>query len=138
MTFNAPAIVVDHCLLYVRRVIVTGAFFAESAAVVDNKLDVRGGVLSSFRVGPDRLVKVDLVVLTQAQASDKDVRLNVELVKPSGEIQIVEAAIPDITLKGDNGFAFFPLGLTAETDGRYVLVVTCGGSSVSLTLNVTS
>jgi len=131
-------VVVVHRLLYVRRVIVTGAFLAESAAVVDNKLDVKGGVLSSYRVGPDRIAKLNLVVLTQAQAFDKDVRLNIEVVKPSGEIQAVQAAIPDVTLKGENGFAFFPVGLIAETDGRYVLVVTCGGSSVSITLKVTS
>jgi hypothetical protein len=131
-------VVVVHCLLYVLRVIVTGAFLAESAAVVDSKLDVRGGVLSSYQVGPDRLAKVALVVLTQAQAFDKDVRVNIEVVKPSGEIQTVQAAIPKVTLEAENGFAFFPIGIVAETDGRYVLVVTCGGSSVSLTLKVRS
>ena len=30
---------------------ITGAFLAEAASVVDNKLAVSGGVLSGFRVG---------------------------------------------------------------------------------------
>lgn len=118
--------------------IITGAFLAEAAAVVDNKLDVRGGVLSSYRVGQDRMANVTLVVLTQAEAGDQDVRLNIETVRPDGDLQAAQVVIPDVALKGQNGFAIFPLAIKAEADGRYVLILTCGGSSVSLMLSVFS
>jgi hypothetical protein len=32
--------------------VITGAFLAEAVSVVDNKLNVSGGVLSRFTVGP--------------------------------------------------------------------------------------
>jgi hypothetical protein len=117
---------------------ITGAFLAEAAAAEDNKLNVRGGVLSSYRVGHDRIVNVTLVVLTQAEAGDSDVKLNIENVNPNGELQVVQAAIPDAALKSQNGFAIFPLTIKAEANGRYVLILTCGGSSTSLLLTVCS
>lgn len=118
--------------------IVTGAFLAEAAATVDNKLNVRGGVLDSCRVGPDRVAKVTLVVLTQAEAGDKAPKLNIEIVKPSGDSQTVEIDIPKATLGGEIGFAFFPIGIPVETDGRYLLSVTSRGGFVSLPLRVQS
>ena len=128
-----------HCLLYVRWVIVTGAFLAEAAAAVDNKLNVQGGVLASCLVRPDRIARVTLVVLTQAEAGDKAAKLNIKLVKPSGDSQALQIDIPEATLGGENGFASFPIGIPAETDGRYVLVVSgSGGGSVSLPLRVAS
>ena len=42
--------------------VIIGAFVAEAAAVVDNKLSVSGGVLSGFMVGPDRQGRFVLVV----------------------------------------------------------------------------
>lgn len=36
---------------------VTWAFLAESAATVDNKLNVSGGVLSRYTVGPERVAR---------------------------------------------------------------------------------
>ena len=124
------------CLLYIRWVILTGAFLAEAAAAVDNKLDVRGGVLAACEVGPDHIAKVTLVVLTRAEAGDKAAKLNIEVVKPSGDSESVELDIPGATLGGENGFAFFPIGIQAETYGRYVLEVTSGGGSVSLPLRL--
>ncbi|BBX62864.1 hypothetical protein MSAS_20380 [Mycobacterium saskatchewanense] len=38
--------------------IVTGALLAEAASVVDNKLNVTGGVVSRFVIGPDRVARL--------------------------------------------------------------------------------
>jgi len=145
--------IVLHCLLYVRWVRVTGAFLAEAAEVVDNKLNVQGGVLASCPVGPDRIANVTLVVLTQAEAGTtraalfggssvttppggKPPKLNIELLKPSGHYQALQIDIPEAALGGDNGFAYFPMVIPAETDGRYMLIVSSGGPSVCLSLRV--
>ena len=128
---------VAYCLLYVQGMIVTGAFLAEAAAVEDNKLNVRGGVLASCQVGPDRIARVTVVVLTQPEADDKAPKLKIEILKPSGDSHSsLSGDIPEATLGGENGFALFPCEIHAETYGRYVLVVTSGGSSVSLPLRV--
>src|SRR3954452_22722431 len=44
----------------------TGAFLAEWADVVDNKLQVSGGVLSAFTTSADRAVNIVVVLLTHA------------------------------------------------------------------------
>jgi len=117
-------------------VIITGAFLAEAASSEHNKLNVRGGVLSSYQVGPDRIANVTLVVLTQAEAGDKAVRLNIEAIKPNGDTQVLQVAIPEVSMKSQNGFAFFPMAIGAETNGRYALILTCGSSTHSLNLTV--
>jgi hypothetical protein len=48
---------------------VRGAFLAEAAATVDNKLNVQGGVLSKYTVGPDRLARFVLAALTRPVAA---------------------------------------------------------------------
>ena len=62
---------------------ITGAFLAESASVVNNKLSVSGGVLSGFKVGPDRQVKFMLVVLTQSETDSPVRRVDVEIMPPT-------------------------------------------------------
>ena len=64
----------------------TGAFLAEAAATVDNKLNVQGGVLSRYTVGPDRWAQFMLVVLTRADGEDSDARrVTVEIRPPTLE-----------------------------------------------------
>ena len=123
--------------MYIKWVILIGAFLAEAAAVVNNGLNVRGGVLASYQVGPDRIARVTVVVLTQPEAGDKAPKLKIEIVKPSGDsLSSLIGDIPKATLGGDNGFAFFPCEIHAETNGRYLVVVTSGSSSISLPLRV--
>jgi hypothetical protein len=119
-------------------VIVTGAFLAEAAAVVDNKLDVRGGVLSRFVVGPDRFASFLLVVLTQSDADDDD-RLDVEIWPPTGHepLRVAFEMPPEATV-GEIGFAFFPVSVAMPVDGRWVIVVAGGPGVISLPLIVTS
>jgi hypothetical protein len=122
-------------------VIVTGALLADRATSIDNKLHVWGGVLDRCEVGPDRIARFVLVVLTQTEAADRrsDARqpkLDVEIIRPSGESQTLRLEIPKATLRGENGFATFYLGIPAPTDGRYVLLVTVGSHNISLPFTV--
>ena|GEM_PF-1061849 len=126
--------------------IITGAFLAEAAATVDNKLNVQGGVLSRYTVGPDRRAQFVLVVLTRADRADgedsdarEDARVVVEIRPPTldepleTEFQVPAAAIGEFP-----GFAFFDLTVNLPSDGRWVIVVNGGTDVVSLPLQVSS
>ncbi len=118
---------------------ITGAFLAESASVVNNKLSVAGGVLSGFEVGPDRQVKFKLVLLTQSETDSPVREVDVEIMPPTdAEPLIIEYELPDAAAGGEIGFAFFDVEVRLPTDGRWVFVVTCGAGVTSLPLNVTS
>jgi hypothetical protein len=117
--------------------VITGAFLAEAASVVDNKLAVSGGVLSGFRVGPDRVAEFVLVVLTQAE-TDSPVRVvEVEIRPPTDEEPLnIEFELPDAVASGEIGFAFFNIEVFLPTNGRWVLVVSGGPGLISLPLEV--
>ncbi|KZS69689.1 hypothetical protein A4G29_12490 [Mycobacterium kansasii] len=114
--------------------ILTGAFLADAAAVVDNKLNVQGGVLSRFAVGPDRLARVVLVVLTQSEPGSSDDRqLNIEARPPADAEAIrLQFEVPEAAVAEFPGFAFFEIQLRLPVDGRWVLVVTAETGAISL------
>lgn len=115
--------------------VITGAFLAESAWVADNKLNVSGGVLSRFAVGPDRSARLVLVVLTQSEASDSDHRVDLEIRPPDDEEpQHMQLAVPDSALGQFPGFAFFEVEVSLPVDGRWVFLVTgsVGANSIPL------
>ncbi len=118
--------------------ILTGAFLAEQAATIDNKLNVAGGVLSKFTVGPDRSASFVLVVLTRADAeSSDDRRVEVELIPPTGEAPMVRRfEVPEASIGEFPGFAFFGIEAILPVDGRWVLVVTGGNEAITLPLLV--
>ncbi|OQZ89979.1 hypothetical protein BST11_14790 [Mycobacterium alsense] len=117
--------------------IVTGAFLAEAASVVDNKLCVTGGVLSRFVVGPDREARFLLVVLTQSESDDSGARVRVEIWPPTGEEPLRLAyEMPGQAMVGEIGFAYFPVEVTLPVDGRWVIVVAGGPGVISLPLVV--
>jgi hypothetical protein len=118
--------------------VITGAFLAEAASVVDNKLAVSGGVLSGFIVGPDRLAQFVLVVLTQSE-TDSPVRVvEVEIRPPTDdEALTIEFELPEAAAGGEMGFAFFNIEVTLPSNGRWVFVVTGGPGLISLPLEVT-
>lgn len=126
--------------MYARPVKITGAFLAESAAVVDGMLDVRGGAFSHFVADPDRVARLNLVILVRFDAGDNARRLRVELVAPSGESQALQVEMPtDVSYDEEEvGFAYWPLWIPVETDGRYEFVVTADEGMVSLPLMVRS
>jgi hypothetical protein len=118
---------------------VTGAFLAEAAATVDNKLNVQGGVLSKFTVGPDRFARLVLVVLTQANEDDSDRRVDVEIRPPTPDAPVYKwFEAPEAALGDFPGFAFFELDVRLPFDGRWVIDVTSNGAGVSLPLVVST
>ncbi len=115
----------------------TGAFLAEAAATVDNKLNVQGGVLSKFTVGPDRVARFVLVVLTVHDNEDSERRIDVEMKPPTLDAtQHASFEAPAAAVGEFPGFAFFPIETRLPFDGRWVIDVTCGDSGVSLPLVV--
>ena len=113
--------------------ILTGAFLADTAAVVDNKLNVSGGVLSRFGLGPDRSARFVLVVLTQAEPDDTDRQLKIEMRPPTEDDPInLEFEVPEASVAEFPGFAFFELQLRLPSDGRWVMVVSGSTGSISL------
>lgn len=118
---------------------ITGAFIAESASVVDNKLNVTGGVLSRFMVDADRQAVLLLVVLTQAETDNPERLVNVEIRPPTDDESLsLEFELPEAAAGGEIGFAFFRIEVTLPVDGRWVIVVTGGAGVISLPLMVTS
>ncbi|OSC41404.1 hypothetical protein [Mycobacterium decipiens] len=113
--------------------ILTGAFLADAAAAVDNKLNVQGGVLSRFAVGPDRLARFVLVVLTQAEPGSSDRDITVEMRPPTDDEPIrLNFEVPEAAVAEFPGFAFFEIQLRLPVNGRWVLVVTGGTGAISL------
>ncbi len=117
---------------------ITGAFIAESASVVNNKLDVSGGVLSKFMVGSDRSAEFVLVVLTQAETDNPDRQIKVEILPPDGkEARRMTFELPEAAAGGEIGFAYYGIEIGLPVDGRWVIVVTGGAGAISLPLLVT-
>ena len=117
---------------------ITGAFLAESASVVDSKLRVSGGVLSGFMVAPDRQVKFVLVLLTQAETDSPERLVEVEIMPPTDDEPLkIEYELPEAAAGGEIGFAFFNLEVRLPVNGRWVFVVTGGIGTFSLPLEVT-
>ena len=116
---------------------ITGAFLAEAASVVDSKLNVTGGVLSRYAVGPDREANFVLVVLTQAATDSPIRRVEVEIRPPTNDDPlVVEYELPAASAGGEIGFAFFIIAVKLPVDGRWVFLVTGGAGTFSLPLLV--
>ena len=116
---------------------ITGVFLAESASVVDNKLNVSGGVLSRFVVGPEREARFVLVVLTQAETDSPVRRVEVEIMPPTDdESLVIGYELPEAAVGGEIGFAFFGVEVRLPVNGRWVFMVTGGTGTFSLPLMV--
>jgi hypothetical protein len=120
-------------------VILTGAFLAEQAATVDNKLNVSGGVLSKFTVGPERQARFLLVVLTESDPDSLDRRVDVEIRPPTIEDSLYRRyEVPEASVGEFPGFAFFEIDVNLPFDGRWIIVVSGGSGAISLPLEVNS
>lgn len=116
---------------------VTGAFLAEAAATVDNKLQVSGGVLSKYTVGPDRSARFVLVVLTRSDADESDRGVDVEIKPPTLDDPLHRSfEVPEASVGEFPGFAFFAIDVMLPFDGRWAIEVTGGGETISLPLVV--
>ncbi len=120
--------------------IVAGAFLAEAAAAVDNKLHVWGGVISHCALGPERIVQLVLVALTQAETDNTDRQIDVDIRPPNDEETLhLSLEVPEPTANNEIGFSYWPLPLHLPFDGRWVFVLTAaGGEAVSFPLIVSA
>lgn len=116
---------------------ISGAFLAEKVEAVDNKLNVKGGVISNFKVGRDRTAQFDLVVLTQGDTGGADRLLVVEVSPPDGgEPLHMHRELPTNLTNADVGFACFQFRLTLNLNGRWIISMSGGAGSISLPLTV--
>lgn len=128
---------------------IMGAFLAEHAEIVEQKLNVTGGVLDW--IGAPRAGQADewgnpivatyfLVTLMQAGPDDhqKPYRMRTEAAHADGTRRILaEATIAVDAHTGENRFFVTRFGISAEASGRNVLVQTIdGGGSVALGVEV--
>ena len=114
---------------------VTWAFLAESAASVNNKLNVSGGVLSGYEVGPERLARFVLVLMTEADSDDPDRRVNVEFRPPTFDEPVrQEFEIPETAIGKFPGFAFFNIEVELPVDGRWLILVSGSSGTISIPL----
>ena len=119
---------------------ISGAFLAEKVDAVNNKLNVTGGVISNYKVGPDRVAQFHIVVLTQgdAESSAGADRLVVIEVSPpkGGEPLHMHRELPANLANADVGFACFKFRLTLNLNGRWVVAMSGPAGAVSLPLTV--
>jgi hypothetical protein len=117
--------------------VIVGAFLAETASAVNNKLTVSGGVLSRFAVDDDRSAQFLLVVLTQAETLSPVRHVEVEIRPPTDDQSLVlKYELPEAAVAAEVGFAIFPIDVSLPVDGRWVIVVTGGAGVISLPLMV--
>jgi hypothetical protein len=120
---------------------ISGAFLAEKVEAVDNKLNVKGGVIANFKVGRDRAAQFDIVVLTQggdAEDTGSSDRLIVIEVSPpdGGEPLHMHRELPTNLTNTAVGFACFQFQLTLNLNGRWLITMRGGAGEVSLPLTV--
>jgi hypothetical protein len=119
---------------------ISGAFLAEKVEAVNNKMNVKGGVISNYRVGRDRVAKFDIVVLTQGDAEDTggtDRLVVIEVVPPNGgEPLHMHRELPMNLTNADVGFACFQFQLTFNLNGRWLIKMSGAAGDISLPLTV--
>jgi len=119
---------------------ISGAFLAEKVEVMNNKLNVKGGVISNYNVGRDRAAHFNIVVLTQGDTEDTDEidRLVViEVVPPNGgEPLHMHRELPMNLRNADVGFVCFQFRLTLNLNGRWVVKMSGAAGEVALPLTV--
>jgi hypothetical protein len=122
------------------RMRISGAFLAEKVEAVDNKLNVKGGVISNFRVGRDRVAQFDIVVLTQGDGEDagsSDRLVVIEVSPPNGgEPLHMHRELPTNLTNADVGFACWQFRLTLNLNGRWIIAMKGPAGTVSLPLTV--
>jgi hypothetical protein len=127
-------------LRILERMRISGAFLAEKVEAVDNKLNVKGGVIANFRVGRDRVAQFDIVVLTQRDDGDtgsSDRLVVIEVTPPDGgEPLHMHRELPTNLVNADVGFACWQFRLTLNLNGRWIIAMDGPAGAVSLPLTV--
>jgi hypothetical protein len=128
---------------------ITGGFLAAHAEIVDQKLNVTGGVLDWIGVpqigqkdtaGNPLVAVYYLITLMQAGPDDhqKPYRMTTEVVEVDGSSRVlVDATIAVDAHSGENRFWVTPFGMAGSTSGRRVVVQTIdGGGSIAIPVEV--
>jgi hypothetical protein len=116
---------------------ISGAFLAEKTEAVDDKLNVQGGVICKYKVGPDRVAKFDLVVVTQGDTGGADRLVVIEISPPNGGQPIhMHRQLPANLTTADVGFVCFQFRLNLNSNGRWTVGMTGEAGEVSLPLIV--
>lgn len=116
---------------------ISGAFLAEKVEAVNNKLNVQGGVISNYKVGPDRVAQFDIVVLTQGDTGGADRLVVIEVTPPhGGEPLHMHRELPANLTDAAVGFACFQFRLTLNLNGRWLINMTGAAGDISLPLTV--
>jgi hypothetical protein len=116
---------------------ISGAFLAEKTEAFDNKLNVQGGVISKYKVGPDRVAQFDIAVLTQGDTGGADRLVVIEVSPPNGGQPIhMHRELPANLTNAEAGFACFQLRLTLNVNGRWTVAMKGAAGEVSLPLTV--
>lgn len=131
--------------------IISGAFLAEAAAVENNKLQVQGGVITEYLVGPDRVAQFVIVVLTHGEphtrsgggrhavAAAVDRFVQIEVRPPGGrDAPHLDLEVPEDLVDSEVGCAFFPIDLQVPVDGRYEILLDGCGATMLFPLTVHS
>jgi hypothetical protein len=118
---------------------ITGAFLADYAEIVDQKLNVKGGILDfifcpkSGQVndqGEKLLAVIYIVTLMQATPDDhqKPYRLKTEIVDPTGNVALfADGEVSVDAHSGENRFWVTKIGLAAPHGGRITFLQSIGG-----------
>lgn len=116
---------------------ISGAFLAEKVTAVDNKMNVKGGVISGYSVGADRVAKFDLVLLTQGDTGGADRLIVIEVAPPNGGQPLhMHRELPMTTVDADAAFTCFQLRIPMNVNGRWTIAVNGAAGDVSLPLTV--
>lgn len=119
--------------------IITGAFFATTAEIVDQKLNVTGGVLDWVATELNRPNLVNLVMLLQSGLEDTEQEsysVNLEIFSPTGPSVTIAGPIQMDAHQGENRFWVTPFYFAFTEYGRHVFAITVDSSNFSLPLTV--
>jgi hypothetical protein len=94
-------------------------------------------VICKYKVGPDRVAKFDLVVVTQGDTGGADRLVVIEISPPNGGQPIhMHRQLPANLTTADVGFVCFQFRLNLNSNGRWTVGMTGEAGEVSLPLIV--
>ena len=94
-----------------------------------------GGVLSRYTVGPERLARFVLVLMTEADTEDPERRVDVEFRPPTFDEPVrKQLEVPEAAISKFPGFALFDIEVKLPVDGRWLILVSGGAGTISIPL----